>query len=75
MEPGFSLLQKHTNSLPTAATTLYPPPISAFSVLENDIDESERTTLRAAFNDSLFQRIRWKKDGENISKDALFNLR
>lgn len=75
VEPGFSLLQKHTNTLPTAATTLYPPPISAFSVLGNDIDESEQATLRSAFNDSLFKRIRWTKDGEKISKDALFNLR
>lgn len=74
-EPGFSLLQKHSNTLPTPATTLFPPPISAFSVLQNEIDVSERATLRTAFNSSLFQRIRWKKDGEKISKDALFNLR
>lgn len=74
-EPGFSLLQKQSNTLPTAATTLFPPPISAFSVLENEIDDGERATLRTAFNDSLFQRIRWTKDGEKISKDALFNLR
>lgn len=74
-EPGFSLLQKQSNTLPTAATTLFPPPISAFSVLANEIDVGERATLRTAFNDSLFQRIRWTKDGEKLSKDALFNLR
>lgn len=76
VERGFSLLEYNFRyTLPTAATTLFPPPISAFSVLENEIDVGERTTLRTAFNDSLFQRIRWTKDGEKISKDALFNLR
>lgn len=75
VEPSFSLLQKQTNTLSTAATTLYPPPISAFSVLENEIKANERETLRTVFNDSLFQRICWTKDGEKISKDALFNLR
>lgn len=73
--PGskFSLLQ--TNIQPTPSTTLFPPVINAFSVLENEIDVTERETLRASTNDTLFQRIRWTKDGDNISKDALFNLR
>lgn len=75
VEPGFSLLQKHSKTLTTAATTLLPPPISALSVLENEIDVSERITLRTALNDSLFQRIRWTKDGGKLSKDTLFYLR
>lgn len=74
-EPSFSLLQNQINTLSTAATTLYPPPIFAFSVLGNKSDANERKTLRTAFNDSLFQRIRWTKDGEKISRDAFFNLR
>lgn len=75
VETGFSLLQRQNSAVPTPPATLFPPPISAFSVLENEIDVTERATQRIAFNDSLFQRIRWTKDGEKITKDALFNLR
>lgn len=72
----FSLLQRPTDIQlpPTPPPTLFPP-ISAFDIKENEIDMSERATLRVAVNDSIFQRIRWTKDGENVSKDAVFNLR
>lgn len=72
----FSLLQRHTDEQqqPTPPPTLFPP-ISAFDIKENEIDMTERATLRVAVNDSIFRRIQWTKDGENISKDAVFNLR
>lgn len=70
----FSLLQRHVDVQPTPPPTLFPP-ISAFDVRENEVDITERATLRVAINDSLFQRIQWTKDGENVSKDAIFNLR
>lgn len=73
-ETKFSLLQRHIDVQPTPPPTLFPP-ISAFDVRENEVDMSERATLRVAVNDSLFQRIQWAKDGENVSKDAIFNLR
>lgn len=73
-ESKFSLLQRQMDVQPTPPPTLFPP-ISAFDVKENEIDMSERATLRVAVNDSVFRRIQWTKDGENVSKDAIFNLR
>lgn len=72
----FSLLQRSIDVPlpPTPPPTLFPP-ISAFDIKENEIDMSERATLRVAVNDSIFRRIQWTKDGENVSKDAVFNLR
>lgn len=77
IESKFSHLQRHIEmppSPPTPPPTLFPP-ISAFDVRDNEIDMSERATLRVAVNDSLFRRIKWTKDGDNVSKDAIFNLR
>lgn len=72
----FSLLQRSIDVElpPTPPPTLFPP-ISAFDIKENEIDVSERQTLRIAVNDSVFRRIQWTKDGESVSKDAVFNLR
>lgn len=75
--PGsrFSLLQDRSPAVP-ASTTLFPPVINAFSVLENEIDVTERQSPQiTSINSSLFERIRWTKDGESITKDALFNRR
>lgn len=73
-ESKFSLLQRQIDVQPTPPPTLFPP-ISAFDVKENEIDTFERATLRVAINDSLFRRIQWTKDCDNVSKDAIFNLR
>lgn len=72
----FSLLQRRIDVQlpPTPPPTLFPP-ISAFDIKENEIDMLERQTLRVAVNDSIFRQIQWTKDGENVSKDAIFNLR
>lgn len=72
----FSLLQRSIDVQlpPTPPPTLFPP-ISAFDIRDNEIDVSERATLRVAINDSVFRQIQWTKDGENVSKDAVFNLR
>lgn len=48
-------------------------PLSAFSVKENEIDVPEK--MKSSTNDSIYRRIVWKKDGENVTKDALFNHR
>lgn len=72
--PGsqFSLL---TPAAPVS-TTLFPPVINAFSMLENEIDVTERQSSPPTnINSSLFERIRWTKDGESITKDAFFNRR
>lgn len=76
VESKFSLLQRHIEAppSPTPPPTLFPP-ISAFDVRDNEIDTPERATLRVAVNDSLFQRIKWTKDGDTVTKDAVFNLR
>lgn len=75
VDTKFSLLQRHVDVFhPTPPPTLFPP-ISAFDVKDNEIDISERATIRVAVNHSLFQRIKWTKDGENVSKQAIFNLR
>lgn len=73
-ESKFSLLQRQIDIQPTPPPTLFPP-ISAFDVRDNEIDVSERATLRVAVNDSLFHRIKWTKDGDSVSKEAIFNLR
>lgn len=73
-ESKFSLLQRQIDIQPTPPPTLFPP-ISAFDVRDNEIDMSERATLRVAVNDSLFRRIKWTKDGDSVSKEAIFNLR
>lgn len=75
--PGsrFSLLGDRAPAL-AAPTTLFPPVINAFSMLENEIDVTERQTPQTiSINSSLFERIRWTKDGESVTKDALFNRR
>lgn len=74
VETKFSLLQRQVDAQPTHPPTLFPP-ISAFDVKDNEIDMSERATIRVAVNDSLFRRIKWTKDGESVSKQAIFNLR
>lgn len=76
VETKFSLLQRHNEAppSPTPPPTLFPP-ISAFDVRDNEIDTSERATIRVAVNDSLFRRIKWTKDGDAVTKDAVFNLR
>lgn len=75
VELKFSLLQpSQIDASPTPPPTLFPP-ISAFNVRDNEIDMTERETIRVAINDTMFQRIKWTKDGENVSKDAVFNLR
>lgn len=73
-ESKFSLLQRQIDVEPTPPPTLFPP-ISAFDVQENEIDMTERATLRVAVNDSVFRRIQWTKDSDKVSKDAIFNLR
>lgn len=73
-ESKFSLLQRQIDVEPTPPPTRFPP-ISAFDVQENEIDMTERATLRVAVNDSVFRRIQWTKDGDKVSKDAIFNLR
>lgn len=49
------------------------------SIQENIIDVSDKTLRNNnganSKDNSLFKRILWQKDGENISKDALFNFR
>ncbi|XP_031636316.1 uncharacterized protein LOC116349159 [Contarinia nasturtii] len=75
-ESKFSLLQRYIDAPPEPPTpppTLFPP-ISAFDVRDNEIDMSERATIRTAVNDSLFRRIKWTKDGDSVSKEAIFNL-
>lgn len=71
----FSLLQRSIDVPlpPTPPPTLFPP-ISAFDIKDNEIDLSERATVRVAINDSIFRQIQWTKDGEHVSKDAVFNL-
>lgn len=72
----FSLLQRQTDiQLPPTPPPTRFPPISAFDIKDNEIDVSERATLRVAVNDSIFRQIQWTKDGETVSKDAVFNLR
>lgn len=49
------------------------------SIHENIIDVSDKTLRNnngaSSRDNSLFKKILWQKDGENISKDALFNFR
>lgn len=69
-ESKFSLLMRQIDAFATTSKT-------PFAAAENEIDISDRATLRNmhSANDSVFRKIVWTKDGENVSKDALFNLR
>lgn len=71
---ALSYLNKNATSI---AETSMPMPYksSTASIKENLIDVPAKPKSSHHTNDNFYKRIVWKKDGENVSKDALFNLR
>lgn len=71
---ALSYLNKNATSI---AETSMPMPYksSTASIKENLIDVPVKPKGNHHANDNFYKRIVWKKDGENVSKDALFNLR
>lgn len=67
-----SYLNKNASSAPETSMPM-PHKASTASIKENLIDVPPKTKISS--NDNFYKKIVWKKDGDNVSKDALFNLR
>lgn len=77
---ALSYLTKNSSS--TSDLGMLPPmpfanskSIAATSAIKENLIVDTATKAKSNSIDSFYRNIVWKKDGENVSKDALFNLR